>query len=334
MSDLILELKELKTQFISKDSTVTPVDGVSYNIKKGEILGLVGESGCGKSVTALSIMRLFRDTTGKITGGSVQFNGKDLVKVSEKEMAMIRGKDIAMIFKEPLTSLNPVAKIGKQIIEVILKHEPVSVRQARETAVKMLELVGIPRAEQVMNEYPHQLSGGMNQRVMIAMGMSLNPQVLIADEPTTALDVTIQAQILELMKRINEEHGMSILLITHDLGVVAEMCSRVVVMYAGRIVEEADAENLFLRPRHPYTIGLINSIPVIGKNVERLESIPGNVPSLTNMPLGCKFAPRCSKALERCKAEEPGLFTVVSDGMERKCRCWLAAEPDKEASYA
>ena len=322
-NEVILELKELKTQFITKDSTVTAVDGVSYDIKKGEILGLVGESGCGKSVTALSIMRLFRDTAGKVTGGSVMFKGKNLIDIDEREMARIRGKDISMIFQEPLTSLNPVTRVGKQITEVILKHERVSARYAQEMAIGMLKQVGIPRAERVMEEYPHQLSGGMNQRVMIAMGMSLNPAVLIADEPTTALDVTIQAQILELMNRINEEHHMSILLITHDLGVVAEMCSRVVVMYAGRIVEEADATSLFLSPRHPYTIGLINSIPAIGKYVERLESIPGNVPSLLDMPKGCKFAPRCSKAFDRCGQEEPPVF----EDKAHKCRCWLAEGP-------
>jgi len=328
--EIVLELSDLETRFISKDSAVTAVDGVSYNIKKGEILGLVGESGCGKSVTALSIMRLFRDTTGEITGGKVFFNGVNLAELSERAMSKIRGKDIAMIFQEPLTSLNPVMKIGKQIMEVILKHEKASVRYANDLAVNMLKLVGIPRAEEVMNEYPHQLSGGMNQRVMIAMAMSLNPRLLIADEPTTALDVTIQAQILELMRQINEEHGMSILLITHDLGVVAEMCSRVVVMYAGRIVEEADVYSLYENPMHPYTIGLIKSIPVIGRRVDRLESIHGNVPSLHNMPIGCKFAPRCNSAFYRCTQEEPPVFETTQDGFTHKCRCWLAGEQTAE----
>jgi len=320
----VLELKNLKTQFITKDKTVTAVDGVSYHIEKGEILGLVGESGCGKSVTALSIMQLLRDTPGKIVAGEVSFNGKNLVGLRDSEMAKIRGKAISMIFQEPLSSLNPTMKIGAQIVELILKHEKMSKIEAKKLALSMLEKVGIPRAAEVMNEYPHQLSGGMNQRVGIAMGMSLNPSLLIADEPTTALDVTIQAQILELMHHINEEFKMSILLITHDLGVVAEMCSRVVVMYAGKIVEEASVFDLFADPNHPYTKGLLASTPVMGQRAKRLNSIRGNVPALDNMPQGCAFAPRCDNCFEKCEKEMPPIFLINgSDGI-RKSRCWLS----------
>ena len=324
--EIMLELKNLRTQFITKDSTTTAVNNVSYNLKRGEVLGLVGESGCGKSVTALSIMRLFKDTPGKITGGGVMFGGHDITRISEREMAKIRGRDIAMIFQEPMSSLNPTMKIGKQLMEVILKHTRVSGQEARARALHMLQQVGIPRVEQLMNEYPHQLSGGMNQRVMIAMGLSLSPSVLIADEPTTALDVTIQAQILELMKSINQEHGMSILLITHDLGVVAEVCHRVVVMYAGRVVEEADVHNLFALPLHPYTQGLISSTPIMGARLERLKSIRGNVPSLTNMPNGCVFGPRCDSFSEHCGKNEPPMFHIETHEGLRKCRCWLVEQ--------
>lgn len=320
----VLELKNLKTQFITKDKNVTAVNEVSYHIKKGEILGLVGESGCGKSVTALSIMQLFRDTPGKITGGEVNFKGKNLVGYSNQKMSKIRGKDISMIFQEPMSSLNPTMKIGAQMMELILKHEKMSRAKARELALSMLEKVGIPRAEEVLNEYPHQLSGGMNQRVGIAMGMSLNPALLIADEPTTALDVTIQAQILELMRGINENSDMSILLITHDLGVVAEMCHRVVVMYAGKVVEEADVYDLFASPAHPYTKGLLASTPVIGKREKRLNSIRGNVPSLDNMPKGCAFAPRCDDCFKKCEEEMPPVFIIQGEKGPRKSRCWLS----------
>ena len=322
-TEKVLELTNLRTQFITKDSNVTAVDGVSYHINRGEILGLVGESGCGKSVTALSIMRLFRDTPGKITGGHVNFEGRNITEISEREMAKIRGSKIAMIFQEPMSSLNPTMKIGRQLTEAILKHRNISLKEAKSIALDMLNQVGIPRAAELMNEYPHQLSGGMNQRVMIAIGMSLGPSLLIADEPTTALDVTIQAQILELMLSLNQEHGMSMLLITHDLGVVAEMCHRIVVMYAGRVVEEADATSLFAAPQHPYTQGLISSTPVIGARIDRLKSIRGNVPSLDNMPKGCVFGPRCDFYEERCAAEPP-VFTIEHDGKTRKCRCWLA----------
>lgn len=326
IAEKLLELKDLKIEFVSKDSRLTAVNGVSFHISKGEILGLVGESGCGKTVTSLGIMRLFKDTNGKITDGGIYFKGKDISKIDEREMAVIRGEEIAMIFQEPLTSLNPVMRIGDQICEIILKHTKKSRKEAAVIAREMLEKVGIPNVDQVLRDYPHQLSGGMNQRVMIAMSMSLNPDLLIADEPTTALDVTIQAQILELMKQINKDHGMSLLLITHDLGVVAEMCQRVIVMYAGRIVEQADVVDLFKSPQHPYTKGLISSVPVIGRRAERLESIPGNVPMLAKMPAGCKFAPRCKFRMPICEREEPGLFAVPGGRQERSCRCWLADE--------
>ena len=288
---------------------------ISFDIGKGEILGLVGESGCGKSVTSLSIMRLLNFTSGKVTKGEVILDGKDLQKLSEKEMREIRGGKMSMIFQEPMSSLNPAMRIDKQMIEGIRLHTNLSKQEARERAAKILQQVGIPDPERVLKNYPHQLSGGMSQRVMIAMAMSCNPQLLIADEPTTALDVTIQAQILELMKKIQQEEGMSILLITHDLGVVAEMCTRVIVMYAGEIVEE-----LFNNPTHPYTEGLIASVPKLGSGVKVLPSIPGSVPDLSMLPKGCRFAPRCKYATERCHNEEPDLFEVSE---HQKCRCWL-----------
>jgi peptide/nickel transport system ATP-binding protein len=321
-----LELKNLKTQFITKDKSVTAVNEVSYHINEGEILGLVGESGCGKSVTALSIMQLLKNTPGKITGGEVIFRGKNLVEYTEKEMTKIRGREISMIFQEPISSLNPTMKIGAQIVELILKHKKMSMGEAKALALSMLEKVGIPRALEIMYEFPHQLSGGMNQRVGIAMGMSLNPALLIADEPTTALDVTIQAQILELMRYINKEFQMSILLITHDLGVVAEMCHRVVVMYAGKIVEEANVIDLFETPNHPYTKGLLASTPILGKRERRLNSIRGNVPPLDKMPPGCAFAPRCDNCFEKCNEEAPPIFILDGENGVRKSRCWLSEE--------
>ena len=268
----------------------------------------------------LSIMRLLNFTSGKVTKGEVILDGKDLQKLSEKEMREIRGGKMSMIFQEPMSSLNPAMRIDKQMIEGIRLHTNLSKQEARERAAKILQQVGIPDPERVLKNYPHQLSGGMSQRVMIAMAMSCNPQLLIADEPTTALDVTIQAQILELMKKIQQEEGMSILLITHDLGVVAEMCTRVIVMYAGEIVEEAPVEVLFNNPTHPYTEGLIASVPKLGSGVKVLPSIPGSVPDLSMLPKGCRFAPRCKYATERCHNEEPDLFEVSE---HQKCRCWL-----------
>lgn len=321
MSEKLLKVKDLRTEFFSsKKSSVVAVDEVSFELEKGEIVGLVGESGCGKSVTSLSIMQLLKDTPGKVTNGEVIFEGKDLLKISKKEMLDIRGGRMSMIFQEPMSSLNPSMRIDKQMIEGIRLHTSLSKEQARERAAKILSQVGIPDPQRVLKNYPHQLSGGMSQRVMIAMAMSCDPQLLIADEPTTALDVTIQAQILELMKKIQKEQGMSILLITHDLGVVAEMCSRVIVMYAGKIVEEAPVETLFGNPTHPYTQGLIASVPKLGSGVKVLPSIPGSVPDLSSMPKGCRFAPRCKYATDKCRQKEPELLTVNTN---QRCRCWL-----------
>lgn len=317
----LLEVKHLRTEFFSsKKSSVTAVDDVSFDIKKGEIVGLVGESGCGKSVTSLSIMQLLKDTPGKITNGEVIFQGHNLLDASKKEMLDIRGDKMSMIFQEPMSSLNPSMRIDKQMIEGIRLHTPLTKAEARKKAADILSQVGIPDPQRVLKNYPHQLSGGMIQRVMIAMAMSCEPDLLIADEPTTALDVTIQAQILELMKKIQQDKGMSILLITHDLGVVAEMCSRVIVMYAGKIVEEAPVEILFANPTHPYTQGLIASVPKLGSGVKVLPSIPGSVPDLSAMPKGCRFAPRCKYATEKCHQEQPELLSV---GEKQKCRCWL-----------
>lgn len=321
MSEKLLEVKELRTEFFSsKKSSVTAVEEVSFEIQKGEIVGLVGESGCGKSVTSLSIMQLLKDTPGKVTNGEVIFEGKDLLKAGKAEMLDIRGGRMSMIFQEPMSSLNPAMRIDKQMIEGIRLHTSLNKEQARERAAKILSQVGIPDPQRVLKNYPHQLSGGMSQRVMIAMAMSCDPKLLIADEPTTALDVTIQAQILELMKKIQKEQGTSILLITHDLGVVAEMCSRVIVMYAGKIVEEAPVGVLFGNPSHPYTQGLIASVPKLGSGVKVLPSIPGSVPDLSSMPKGCRFAPRCKYATDKCREQEPELKAINEN---QKCRCWL-----------
>ncbi|WP_311775122.1 ABC transporter ATP-binding protein [Alkalihalobacillus sp. TS-13] len=319
MMNHILQVNNLQTAFKTDKGMQTVVHGISFHVDKGENVGIVGESGCGKSVTSLSIMRLLHDTPGKITGGQVIYNDHDLLRLPESSMKGYRGKELAMIFQEPMTSLNPVLKIGKQLREPIQLHLKMSKADAAEHAVKVLESVGIPRAKDIMEEYPHQLSGGMRQRVMIAMAISCKPSLLIADEPTTALDVTIQAQILSLMKEIQKENDMGILMITHDLGVVAEVCNRVIVMYAGRVVEETTVELLFENPKHPYTKGLIASVPKIGSGSKRLHSIPGTVPSPTNMPTGCKFAPRCKDVMDFCHTEEPGL--IEEDG--HSCRCWL-----------
>ncbi len=319
----LLQVKNLRTEFFSsKTESVTAVSGVSFDIDKGEIIGLVGESGCGKSVTSLTIMQLLKNTTGKATDGSILFDGEDLLTLSEEEMRKIRGGKLSMIFQEPMSSLNPAMRIDKQLMEGIRLHTNLSKADARKKASEMLEQVGIPDPERVLKNYPHQLSGGMRQRVMIAMAMSCEPALLIADEPTTALDVTIQAQILELMKKIQKEKNTSILLITHDLGVVAEMCSKVVVMYAGKVVEQAPVRELFYTPQHPYTKGLIASVPKLGSGVKILPSIPGSVPDLSSMPKGCRFAPRCSECMEICKTKEPELVNVSGEQMSR---CWLVA---------
>ncbi|MBM7587126.1 peptide/nickel transport system ATP-binding protein [Bacillus pakistanensis] len=325
----LLQVNQLQTEFKKDDQPIKILHGIDFQLNKGEVLGLVGESGCGKSITSLSIMRLFRGTSGKISGGSIYFNGEDLTTLSEESMRKIRGKQMAMIFQEPMTSLNPVMKIGEQMMEPIRLHLSLKKKEAKSHAISILEKVGIPRAEEILNEFPHQLSGGMRQRVMIAMAMSCNPKLLIADEPTTALDVTIQAQILSLMKKLQEEEKMSVLLITHDLGVVAEMCDRVVVMYAGRVVEEASVIDLFEDPKHPYTKGLIGSVPKIGEKREKLDSISGNVPDPSNMPMGCKFAPRCKEAMPICFEEEPD---TVSFENNRSCSCWLFHEERGEMS--
>jgi peptide/nickel transport system ATP-binding protein len=319
----LLQVEKLETEFTKDKQKIKILHGVTFHINKGEVLGLVGESGSGKSLTSLSIMRLFKGTSGKISSGTIKFHGEELTRKSESEMRKIRGKQVAMIFQEPMTSLNPVMKIGEQLLESIRLHLGLKDRQAKEHAVSILKKVGIPRAEEIIHEFPHQLSGGMRQRIMIAMAISCNPQLLIADEPTTALDVTIQAQILELIKQLQKQENMSVLLITHDLGVVAEMCDRVVVMYSGRVVEEADVFDLFERPMHPYTKGLIASVPKIGQKKDRLESIKGNVPDPGNLPKGCKFAARCNDAMEVCFVEEPPEMTFENG---RTCSCWLYKE--------
>ena len=322
--DVLLKVDQLRTEFFSsKTKSVTAVDKVSFDIYKGEILGLVGESGCGKSVTSLSVMQLLKDTPGKVTHGQVLLDGKDLLKMSGEEVRGIRGGRMSMIFQEPMSALNPSMRIDRQMMETIMLHTDKNKEQARAHAADMLKKVGIPDPARVLKNYPHQLSGGMSQRVMIAMALSCDPELLIADEPTTALDVTIQAQILDLMKKLQKEAQSSILLITHDLGVVAEMCSRVIVMYAGKIVEEAPVGPLFNSPTHPYTQGLIASVPKLGSGVKVLPSIPGSVPDLASMPKGCRFAPRCKYATEKCHAQEPALVTV---GENQRCRCWLKQE--------
>lgn len=320
MTQTLLEVHQLETSFQRDKEQIKILRGVNFSIRKGEVLGLVGESGSGKSITSLSIMRLFHGTTGTIDQGSIKFDGQELTTLSEKEMRKLRGKNLSMIFQEPMTSLNPVMKIGKQLTEVIQLHLGLSKKESELHAIDMLKKVGIGRAEEIMKEHPHQLSGGMRQRVMIAIAMACHPSLLIADEPTTALDVTIQAQILQLMKNLKDENDTAILLITHDLGIVAEMCDRVVVMYAGEVVEEASVFELFANPKHPYTQGLIASVPKLGDKKEELDSIKGQVPSPLNMPLGCKFAPRCDKALEKCYKQEPPVYRV---GDHTKCACWL-----------
>lgn len=322
----LVEVKNLKTYFYTEEGVVKAVDGVDFEIYPGETLGVVGESGCGKSVTSLSIMRLVESPPGKIEAGEINFKNKDLTKLSNKEMRKIRGNDISMIFQEPMTSLNPVYTIGDQIAEAIMLHKKVKRKEAMRQAVEMLKKVGIPLPEQRVKEYPHQLSGGMRQRVMIAMALSCDPQLLIADEPTTALDVTIQAQILELMNSLKEKYGMAIMMITHDLGVIAEVSDRVAVMYAGKVIEYTDVDTLFEDPKHPYTWGLMNSIPKLDRDVDRLEAIPGSVPSPLNFPDGCKFNTRCPLAEGKCYEVEPDLEEVVKG---HKVRCWRYKELEK-----
>ncbi len=328
--EILLEVKNLQTYFYTEDGVVKAVDGVDFYIREGETLGMVGESGCGKSVTALSIMRLVPNPPGKIIGGEILFRGEDLLKKSEAEMRKIRGNKISMIFQEPMTSLNPVYTIGDQIVEAIVLHQKLSKRDALKKAIEMLSLVGIPEPAKRVRQYPHELSGGMRQRAMIAMALSCNPDLLIADEPTTALDVTIQAQILELIKQLKDEFKMAVLMITHDLGVIAEVSDRVVVMYAGKAVEASDVYTMFKNPKHPYTIGLYNSLPkIIGGRKKRLESIEGVVPIPINLPPGCRFANRCKKAMDICREEEPELIPYEGDE-NHLVRCWLYSKKQNE----
>jgi oligopeptide/dipeptide ABC transporter ATP-binding protein len=316
----ILEVKGLKTHFFTKLGVSKAVDGIDFTLRKGETLGIVGESGCGKSMTSLSILRLIPSPPGKIAGGQVLFKGKDLVTLPEDEMRKIRGNEISMIFQEPMTSLNPVIPVGEQIAEAIRLHQKLSRKAAWNKAVEMLKLVGIPSPEKRAKQEPFQLSGGMRQRVMIAMSLACTPEVLIADEPTTALDVTIQAQILELIKDLQTKLGMGVILITHDLGVVAETCDNVAVMYAGNIIEQASTEQIFANPKHPYTQGLLESLPKIHEDQEELRTIEGSVPSPYNMPTGCRFASRCPHREEICISKQPELVEQ-SDGV--KVRCWM-----------
>ncbi|MCY8486092.1 ABC transporter ATP-binding protein [Bacillus atrophaeus] len=319
----LLEVQNLKTYFFRKKQPIPAVDGVDFHINKGETVALVGESGSGKSITSLSIMGLVQSSGGQIMDGSITLEGKDLVTYTENDYCKIRGNDVSMIFQEPMTSLNPVLTIGEQITEVLIYHKNMNKKEARKRAIELLQMVGFSRAEQIMKDYPHRLSGGMRQRVMIAIALSCNPKLLIADEPTTALDVTIQAQVLELMKELCQKFNTSILLITHDLGVVSEAADRVIVMYCGQVVENATVDELFLEPLHPYTEGLLTSIPVIDGEIGTLNAIKGSVPTPDNLPAGCRFAPRCSKAMDKCWADQPALLAHPSG---RSVRCFLYEE--------
>ena len=325
----LLEVRNLKTYFFTEDGVVKAVDGVDFYVRPGEVLGLVGESGCGKSVTSLSIMRLV-GVPGRVVDGEILFGGKNLLNLPENEMVHVRGNRISMIFQQPQTSLNPVFTVGEQVAEVLQIHQNLQKEAAQKRAVELLSMVGIPDAARKADAYPHEMSGGQAQRVMIAMALAMTPELLIADEPTTALDVTIQAQILSLMTEMRENLGTSVILITHDLGIIAELAHRVAVMYAGRIVEQAGVHGLFEKPLHPYTQGLIASIPVLGRVAEKLDVIPGSVPNLVNLPPGCKFAPRC-RARERyglkiCTELEPELVEVLPD---HDVRCWLYVNHDE-----
>jgi oligopeptide/dipeptide ABC transporter ATP-binding protein len=330
--DTLLEVRNLKTYFFTEDGVVKAVDGVDFTVGRGEVLGLVGESGCGKSVTSLSIMRLI-GIPGKVVEGEIIFEGRNLLELSESEMVHMRGNRMSMIFQQPQSSLNPVFMIGDQVAEVLQIHQSMGKEESWNKAVELLHLVGIPNAESKARAFPHEVSGGQAQRVMIAMALALNPQLLIADEPTTALDVTIQAQILDLMRDLRTRMDTSVILITHDLGVISEMADRVAVMYAGRIVEQADIRTLFKKPMHPYTLGLMASIPVLGTVKEKLDVIPGSVPNLVNLPPGCQFAPRCRLRVEHqlaiCTQVEPHLLPVES---EHLCRCWLYQDYEGHAA--
>ena len=323
----LLEIRDLQTSFNTDGGKVRAVNHVDLSIQPGEVVGLVGESGCGKTAVSLSILQLLPTPPATIDGGEIRFEGRDLLTLSKDQLRDIRGNDIAMIFQEPMTSLNPVFTIGNQLMESIQLHQGLNGADLRDRAIEMLRLVGIPRAEEVIDEYPHRFSGGMRQRAMIAMALSCNPKLLIADEPTTALDVTIQAQILELMRDLSERIGTAILFITHDLSVIAEMANRVAVMYAGKVVEEADVETLFHDPQHPYTRGLISSRPTIEADQDRLQFIPGNVPNPLIMPGGCPFHPRCPHVMDICRTEMPPVRQLAEG---HSARCWLHSSPGQE----
>lgn len=320
MSEPVLQVKGLKTYYYTEEGVVPAVDGLDFEVEPGETFAIVGESGCGKSVTSLSILRLIPSPPGKIIDGEIIYHGQDLVKKSEREMRSIRGNDISMIFQEPMTSLNPVFTVGQQIGESFRFHQQMGKAEMLKKSIEMLRLVGIPEPEHVINDYPNQLSGGMRQRVMIAMALACNPKILIADEPTTALDVTIQAQILDLMRDLQKKMGMAIIMITHDLGVVAQMCDEVIVMYAGSICEQGTADEIFYNPRHEYTKGLMRSIPTAENNGQRLEPITGTPIDLLNMPKGCPFAPRCEAAMKICLKEKPVRMLINDDHM---ATCWM-----------
>jgi len=336
LAEPLLEVKNLRTQFFTEDGIVNAVNGVSYDVQPGEILGLVGESGCGKTVSALSVLRLIPMPPGKIVEGEILFEGEDIVKMDEEEIRHIRGNKIGMIFQEPMTSLNPVLTIGRQLTETLELHLKMDGQAATQRAIELLEMVGIPEAKSRINDYPHQFSGGMRQRVMIAMALSCNPKLLLADEPTTALDVTIQAQILELLTRLTRELGTAVVIITHNLGVVARYADRVNVMYAGRVVETASAVELYHNPRHPYTLGLLRSVPRLDQaRKTKLDPIEGMPPDLVNLGAGCPFKPRCRFAVQRCEEENPPLISV---GAEHSSACWewerVAKERPDTASTA
>jgi len=330
--DPLLDVKGLRTQFFTQDGVVKAVDDITFHLMPGETLGIVGESGCGKSITAMSIMRLIPNPPGKIVSGEIKFEGEDILKMSDEEVRSIRGNKIAMIFQDPMTSLNPVLTINRQISEALELHLGMSRSQSRQRSIELLKMVGIPNAEERVDQYPHQFSGGMRQRVMIAMALSCNPRLLIADEPTTALDVTIQAQILDLMRNLQQEHNTSLMMITHDLGVVAGMTDRIQVMYAGHIVETAPTEELFANPRHPYTVGLLNSIPRLdAMSKAKLNPIRGLPPDLIDLPDMCPFLPRCDYAREKCEQKNPPLMDVSPT---HRSACWFWEEVSKEGPKA
>ena len=323
MSEILLQIKNLKTYFFTEEGVIPAVDGLDLDLSEGETLAIVGESGCGKSVTSLSILRLISYPPGKIINGEILYQDQDLLNKTEREMREIRGNEISMIFQEPMTSLNPVFTVGHQISESFIYHQKMSKKEAHKHAIEMIRRVGIPSPEKVVNDYPHQLSGGMRQRIMIAMALACNPKILIADEPTTALDVTIQAQILHLLTQLKEQTNTAIILITHDLGIVAQIAANVMVMYAGEVVEYSNVKSIFIEALHPYTIGLLKSIPKINEENEILYSIKGTVPSPRDYPKGCRFAPRCDDVMGICYMQKPDLIPV-SEG--RKVRCWKYCE--------